>query len=401
MKKTLVAIAALSAISAFAQSSVTLGGTVDVRLAIGNGDTSNVTALRSSGINSSHFRFVGVEDLGGGLKAGFHLEAGYNVDDGTGLPSTLNNQTITAFSPATGSNASVRAGTQGFTFNRRSTLSVMGGFGEVRLGRDYTPHFWNHTYYDPFGTNGVGSTMTLTGSLGTMGSNTVVRASNALSYFTPNFGGFSAQIQTYLGENSSGSLPVPTAAAAAANATALASPTVANIAAANAANAAVTAALASNAAGPNAGSGSSLRVGYVQGPINVGLAYARTNTSGNVDSTHTNIGGSYDLGILKIMGAYTIDANTGAPDVRGALIGVTAPLGSGTAKAAFSQTDNGRDGVAKQFALGYVYDLSKRSAVYATVATINNSNTSFALNGATTTRGGNSTGFDLGVRHSF
>ena len=362
MKKTLVAIAALSAISAFAQSSVTLGGTVDVRLAIGNGDTSNMTALRSSGINSSHFRFVGVEDLGGGLKAGFHLEAGYNVDDGTGLPSTLNNQTITAFSPATGANAAVRSGTQGFTFNRRSTLSVMGGFGEVRLGRDYTPHFWNHTYYDPFGTNGVGSTMTLTGSLGTIGSNTVVRASNAISYFTPNFGGFSGQIQTYLGENASN---------------------------------------AAAPAGSNAGSGSSLRVGYVQGPINVGLAYARTNTSVNVDSTHTNIGGSYDLGIVKVMGLYTKDANTGANDVNGWLFGVTAPLGSGTAKAAYSQTDNGINGVAKQFALGYVYDLSKRSAVYATVATVNNSNTALALNGAVTKVGGNSTGFDLGVRHSF
>ena len=357
MKKTLVAIAALSAISAFAQSSVTLGGTVDVRLAHGTGDTANVTALRSSGINSSHFRFVGVEDLGGGLKAGFHLEAGYNVDDGTGFPSTTNNQTITAFSPATGANAAVRSGTQGFTFNRRSTLSVMGGFGEVRLGRDYTPHFWNQTYYDPFGTNGVGSTMTLTGSIASPGGNTAVRASNAISYFTPNLGGFSGQIQTYLGENSS------------------------NVA--------------------NSGSGSSLRVGYVQGPINVGLAYARTTTSGSVDSTHTNVGGSYDLGIVKVMGLYTKDANTGANDVNGWLFGVTAPLGSGTAKAAYSQSDNGINGVAKQFALGYVYDLSKRSAVYATVATINNSNTALALNGATTKVGGNSTGFDLGVRHSF
>ena len=359
MKKTLVAIAALSAISAFAQSSVTLGGTVDVRLAIGNGDVANRTALSNNGIASSQFRFVGVEDLGGGLKAGFHLEAGYNPDDGSGSGTQVNNQAVGAFNPVTGANGSVRSGTQGFTFNRRSTLSVMGGFGEVRLGRDYTPHFWNHTYYDPFGTNGVGSSMALTGS-GIAGGATVVRASNTIGYLSPNFGGFSGQIQTYFGENASNS-----------------------------------------AAGSNTGSGTSLRVGYAQGPINVGLAWGKTNTSGNTDVTSTNIGASYDLGIVKIMGAYTKDANTNFLDVTGWVFGVTAPVGPGSLKAAFSQTDGGNNQLAKQFALGYEYSLSKRSTVYATVATVNNTNTGFALNGASTTANGNSTGVDIGVKHSF
>ncbi len=360
MKKTLVAIAALSAISAFAQSSVTLGGTVDVRFAIGNGDTSNSTALRNNGIASSQFRFVGVEDLGGGLKAGFHLEAGFNPDDATGSASQVNNQAVGAFNPVTGANAGVRPGSQGFTFNRRSTLSLMGGFGELRLGRDYTPHFWNHTYYDPFGTNGVASSMALTGSL-VAGGVTTVRASNTIGYLSPSFGGFSGQIQTYFGENASNS-----------------------------------------AAGSNTGSGTSLRVGYAQGPINVGLAWAKTNTGINTDVTSTNIGGSYDLGIVKIMALYTKDANTNVRDFTGGLIGVTAPVGSGTAKASFSQSDNGAGAVAKMFAVGYVYDLSKRSSVYATVASVNNSGGSGqALNGATTSGNGGSTGFDLGVKHSF
>ena len=347
MKKTLVAIAALSAISAFAQSSVTLGGTVDMRLAIGNGSTGNKTSLATNGIASSQFRFVGVEDLGGGLKAGFHLEAGISPDSGVGNGTSLNNQPSGA---STGN---------GFTFNRRSTLSVMGGFGEVRLGRDYTPHFWNHTFYDPFGTNGVGSSMALTGSAGGV---TTVRASNTIGYLSPNFGGFSGQIQTYFGENGS-------AAAA--------------------------------PAGTDAGSGTSLRVGYAQGPISVGLAYGRTNTAVNSDTTSTNIGGSYDLGIVKIMGAYTIDARTNLVDVRGWVFGVTAPVGPGSLKAAFSQTDQGNDAIGRQFALGYEYALSKRSTVYATVASVNNSKTAFSLNGAVTKVGDGSTGFDLGVKHSF
>ena len=347
MKKTLVAIAAMSAIGAFAQSSVTLGGAVDLRLGLGNGSTSNNIGLLNNGIASSQVRFTGVEDLGGGLKAGFHLELGFNPDNGTGGGTNTNNQ-------ATGNSAN-----GGFVFGRRSTMSLMGGFGEVRLGRDYTPHFWNHTFYDPFGTNGVGSSMALTGSNGGV---TTVRASNTIGYLTPNFGGFNGQIQHYFGENGS-------AAAA--------------------------------PAGSNAGTGTSLRVGYGQGPINVGLAWGRTNTSVNTDTTSTNIGGSYDLGIVKIMGAYMIDARTNLPDTRGWIFGATAPLGSGTLKAAFSQTDQGNDLIGRQFAVGYVYDLSKRTAVYATLASVNNSKTAFALNGAVTKVGDGSTGFDLGVKHSF
>jgi predicted porin len=366
MKKTLVAIAALSAISAFAQSSVNLSGTVDVRLGIGNGSISNNIGLLNNGIASSKFQLTGVEDLGGGLKAGFHLEAGFSPDDGTGSGTNVNNQGVGGFNPATGANGGVRPGSQGFTFNRRSTLSVMGGFGEVRLGRDYTPHFWNHTYYDPFGTNGVGNSMAASGSAGGAGKSsgaggvTVVRASNSIGYFTPNFGGFSGQIQTYFGENGSNS-----------------------------------------AAGSDTGSGSSLRVGYVQGPINVGLAWGKTTTGISSDTTSTNLGGSYDLGIVKIMGAYLIDARTNQPDTRGWVFGVTAPVGPGSLKAAFSQTDGGSDNIARQFALGYEYALSKRSTVYATVATINNSKTDFSLNGSTTKVGEGSTGFDIGVKHSF
>ncbi len=360
MKKTLVAIAALSAISAFAQSSVNLSGTVDLRLAIGNGDSSNKTQLSNNGIASSQFRMVGVEDMGGGLKAGFHLEAGFNPDDGTGSATTVNNQAVGAFSAISGANPGVRPGTQGLTFNRRSTLSVMGGFGEVRLGRDYTPHFWNHTYYDPFGTNGVGSSIALSGAAG---GSTTVRASNTIGYLSPNFGGFSGQIQTYFGENASN---------------------------------------AAAPAGSNAGSGTSFRLGYVQGPLNVGLAWGRTTTSVSTDTTSTNIGASYNLGVVAIMGAYMKDANTGANDVNGWVLGATAPVGSGTAKLSFSQTDNGNNGVGKQVAVGYNYDLSKRSTVYATLASISNSGgTAFSANGSTTNAGGSSTGFDLGVKHSF
>ena len=131
MKKSLLALAALTAFAgvASAQSSVTLFGLVDLNVrGVDNGIGTRST-LNQDGLGSSQIGFRGVEDLGGGLKAGFWIEGGMSPDTG-----------------GTGQN-----------WQRRSTVSLMGGFGEIRLGRDYTPTFWNHTVFDPFGTNGVGS----------------------------------------------------------------------------------------------------------------------------------------------------------------------------------------------------------------------------------------------------
>ena len=114
MKKTLVALAALSAVSVFAQSSVTIFGTADAGLAIGNGATANFIGLRNSGLASAALGFRGVEDLGGGMKASFHLEGSALTDAGTGAASNTNNQ-------ATGATAG-QAGNQGFTFGRRASV---------------------------------------------------------------------------------------------------------------------------------------------------------------------------------------------------------------------------------------------------------------------------------------
>ena len=76
------------------------------------------------------------------MAAGFWLEAGLQNDTGTGFGSNTNNQR----------NGNVGDG--GLIFGRRSTVSLSGVFGEVRLGRDYTPTFWNTALFDPFGTGG-------------------------------------------------------------------------------------------------------------------------------------------------------------------------------------------------------------------------------------------------------
>ena len=352
MKKTLLAMAVLAASgAAFAQSSVTLFGVVDATLAFGRGDVANKTQLTNSGLNSSRLGFRGVEDLGGGLNGSFHLEAGVNNDNGSGSATNVNNQALAADAPG------VRAGSQGLTFNRRSTVSLGGGFGEVRLGRDYTPQFWNHTVYDAFGTNGVGTSV-LANSLN-KGGPTFVRASNSIGYFLPgNLGGFNGQLQYSFGENASN--------------------------------------------GTKDGNGAGLRFGYGAGPIAANVAYSRTQyAAGNI--TTTNFGGSYDFGVVKLMGLYDQDKN-GTVTGKGFNIGLTAPVGAGEIRTAFStyKTDAAGTPKATQFALGYVHNLSKRTAAYATLARVKNSGgASIALNGASTSANSSSTGYDFGIRHSF
>jgi predicted porin len=357
MKKSLVALAVLAAAgAASAQSSVTLFGIVDATLSIGRGSLTDRTQLTNSGYNSSRLGFRGTEDLGGGMSASFWLEAGLANDDGQGAATNSNNQ-------ASGTGAAV-AGRQGLTFNRRSTVSLAGGWGELRLGRDYSPQFWNLTVFDPFGTNGVGTTQTLVGSAG---GPVNIRASNTIGYFLPgNLGGFYGQVQMYLGENPE-----------------------------------------DGTAAEDDGRGLGFRVGYAAGPLNVAVALSQTKYAAPGDITTMNIGGQWDFGIAKLMAHFNrdqVETAAGDLDTNGFLIGALVPVGAGEIRASYSQSeqDFATEARGRKLALGYVHNLSKRTALYTTVARVrNNGGAAFALGGSTTGANTNSTGFDLGVRHSF
>ena len=350
MKKSLIALAVLAASgAAMAQSSVTLFGIVDATYAYGSGSVANKSQLTNSGYNTSRLGFRGVEDLGGGMSASFWLEAGLNNDNGSGVTTSTNNQ-----------GASGVTGGGGLTFNRRSTVSLNGGFGEVRLGRDYTPQFWNLVVFDPFGVVGVGTSQTLNSSLG---GPTTLRASNAIGYFLPGkLGGFYGQAQYYMGEN------------------------------------------LSNAANKKDGNGLALRAGYANGPINVALAFSETKfIAGNIKAV--NLGGSYDLGVAKIMAHYNQDKISGGNDGKGFLIGGLVPVGAGEIRLAYSTYKGSLtnpDARSDKIALGYVHNLSKRTALYATYAHLNNKKgAAQALNGSVTGVNENSNGYDFGIKHSF
>ena len=358
MKKTLLALAVVAASSAYAQSSVTVFGIVDNAFSLGNGSIASKTSLSSPGYFGSRLGFRGSEDLGDGMKANFWLEAGFTSDDGVGAASSSNNQVPTP--PAAG------AGSQGLTFNRRALVSMTSGFGEVALGRDYTPFFIVNTTYDPFGSNGSGASRALVGTAGAYaGVNTVaVRASNMISYTTPPLGGFVAQVMTYFGENAS-----------------------------------------NDPAGTSPGTGSGLRLGYANGPISVGLGWNKVGLTATSEVNSLNVGGSYDFGVAKVRAFYSSDdVSAAARVVKGYLLAVTAPLGSGFVRAAYSTTNNGAATAAetKQLALGYVYSFSKRTDVYVNLVSVDNSGgAAAALNGAVTAANSGSSAFDLGIKHTF
>ena len=361
MKKSVLALAALGAFAggASAQSSVTMFGVVDLNvMSVDNGD--RTYSMGTDGMASSRLGFRGVEDLGGGLKAGFWLEMGIAPDTGRNGAQWGNG--------ATGGNQ--------LYFNRRSTVSLSNQWGELRLGRDYTPQFWNWTVFDPFGTNGVGSALNLSleagnfaGSGGSYG--TLVRANNSVQYILPNgvFGpGLYGNLMVAAGE----------------------------------------AALGNKMWGG--------RIGYAAGPFNVAAAYSDTDISPEANATNWNIGGSWDFGQFGKVSAFfsQIDISGAVAGVAFAdrgqdnwYIGYAVPFGQANFKISWGQADgtgasNTRGG--KQWALGADYNLSKRTALYATYSAINNDATSafrVTAQSSALTAGQSSQGFEVGVRHTF
>ncbi len=82
MNRTLIvaALTALSAGASFAQSGVTIYGRFNVTAEQQDSNGKKTKVLAN---DASRIGFKGTEDLGGGLKAGFTLEHGFNVDTGT------------------------------------------------------------------------------------------------------------------------------------------------------------------------------------------------------------------------------------------------------------------------------------------------------------------------------
>ena len=160
--------AALSS-SASAQSSVTLYGVVDNAFSYVSNQRGHANFYMSQGnLQASKFGLLGSEDIGGGTKAIFRLESGFNS--------------------LTGAQSSA-----GFLFNRQAYVGISNDrYGTVTLGRQYTPYFQM--------VGALGPTGVLTGATGAHPGDvdaldTTLRFNNSVTYLSPNVAGlqFSAQ----------------------------------------------------------------------------------------------------------------------------------------------------------------------------------------------------------------
>lgn len=350
MKKTLVALAALAASAAFAQSTVTLSGVVDAGL---ESIADTATKMVSGRNSTTNFTMAGVEDLGGGLKAKFQISSAF--DSGSSTNSSIAaGQTTTA--PGVLANGQI--GNNGMFVGVESAT-----LGSVILGRPLaTIYTFQQTANGTKGVSGFAATDTLiTGIDGS--STTAIGASvyvgNAIQYTTPTMAGFSAQLEYS----------------------------------------------ASEAFGVKSNNAVGLK--YANGPLTA--TFVRNNMTDFVVSseykfTVNQLAASYDFGVAKAFLSYqnvnqaqaAIDAN-----LRNYVLGVSAPVGPGVVWAQYGRASNDTFADAATITgLGYKYSLSKRSTVYVNLGNRSNARVS-TLTGVisnTTTAG---SGYGVGLSHSF
>ena len=180
MKKSLLALAVAASLPAIAQAqtNVTLYGIADaaveyVRFDDGANTTNDVRV--TNGVwSGSRVGLQGSEDLGGGLRGIFNFEHRISIDTGTqtnaGVSQTGTSATGNPVNSVTGS------------FWQQSYVGLAGGFGEVRLGRDYTVGFRALQPGDMAGYSFYNNAFELGGTVG--------RISNAAQYISPSLGGF-------------------------------------------------------------------------------------------------------------------------------------------------------------------------------------------------------------------
>lgn len=341
--------------AARAQSNVTVSGIVDLAArSVSNQGAPTLKSMVSGSNSTSRLAFTGTEDLGGGMSAGFHLEHGILADTGAAAASAK-------------------------FWDRRSTVSLIHkGFGELRLGRDFVPSYSAWTRHDPFSYVGVARSANfvsatpvgpIRSAFGT-NANTTVRTDNGLQWLLPGgLGGFEGGVLLAPGEGG-----------------------------------AVASGLAKVVA---------VRVGYTQANWHVTAASTRSENAqtGNGSFKDTVLGGGFNVAGVRLAAAWREFKLDQASQVM-TLLSAQTVSGPHEFKASVIKANlKGRVGAtvidandATQIGLGYVYNLSRRTALYASLADISNDGQArFVISdgAAGIVAGGSSRGYEVGLRHRF
>jgi len=319
----LAAAAALGlSASAYAQSSVSAYGLIDMAAGqfqdAGAGD---IKKAQSGGMSTSYLGFAGTEELGGGIKAKFALESFFLAD--TGAFGRFNGDTFWA---------------------RAAWVGLAGDFGQTALGRTTNTYFVSTLLFNAFGDSfgyspAIRQVLTPSsvhggpaGSLAFLGD---TGWSNSVLYSSPKWGGFSFNLQGALGEGNPG------------------------------------------AVGASYGG----NVLYFGGPFAATLAYQHVEhgVSGFTPAAQAvgfeaqdswQIGGSFDATFAKFFGQYSVQETDAAADTKYTVwgLGVSVPIGAGKLLAQYGEGTSEfptLERKSKTGTIGYDYNLSKRTDVYA------------------------------------
>ncbi len=340
-----VAVAGAFAAPAIAQSSVTVGGTIDTYVGSmrNAGDTASKVAVGSGGMTTSYVGFSGVEDLGSGLKAKFALNAFFRGDTGESgrFPG---NETL---------------------FSRDANVTLSGGFGDVQLGRGLAPNFLPTVLFNPFGDSFTFSPLVLHSNVPLFNASSFSSSlagdtgwSNQIKYTTPSFGGLTLNLHYQLGE----------------------------------------------AAGNSSKNNIGVNALYFNGPLSLTAYYHKVQVNNPLDTPAGNVksgaaeqevsfvGAGYDFGLAKLFATYDEATHNTKLEDKTTTFGISAPVAGGKVLAGYAQTKRftGTANIKRETAtVGYDYYVSKRTDLY----------TMLMNDQITGVKDGNS--FGVGIRHRF
>jgi predicted porin len=288
-----------------AMADATIYGTIDAAYTSAKTATTKTTSIGATNNGNSAIGFKGSEDLGGGMKVSFQQEIGLSTD-----------QNDTSYE------------------NRNSFIGLSGGFGDVKIGRQYNIAFYNIIANDPMGFSGLGT-------YAAAGAGNPARTSNMILYTLPTVAtGVGIQVSKALGET----------------ATTTAAPTKTN-------------------------DSTAWGLTYTNGALYVGTTGETVITTATTKTKNSSTTATYDLGVVKV-GIGMSKTALGAAYSKGQMTSISAPIGavtawysSGDLRVATSATSGETKTKASQY--GFNYNLSKTTYAYVQSGKTSTSATSY------------------------
>jgi len=313
--------------AARAQSNVSIYGIIDQGLSKANSGTTpagllpgrpaapDVWTMKAG--NTSRIGFRGQEDLGDGLYSRFQIEHRFAAD--TGTPS----------------NANV------FWLGRSVVAVGSKQWGEVYMGREYSPAYWvalntDATLWSYVGQLGSPYTYANYTAVATTVEASNIRWANSVGYKTPNVSGFSAELAVAFGEKQR----------------------------------------SNNIAG---------NVQYKQGPVWIGAGFDRLNERNNL----VLVAGGYDFGVVYPTVSYSKAEGGLNGDAKAYSAALRIPLGQTRLYVQAGRHMPATKLDSTMVAGGAEYSLSKRTSLYGN------------LGSAKRDRATRTTAFDVGIKHTF